>query len=120
MSTETTRLKLVKPDGSEPFTRTNYTGNLDKIDEYDQWMADNYSHDIVLTRTDGMLTKVEEKLDTEVGTLRVETTLTRTDGVLTSVREKVFQNDGVTLVKDVISTLVRENGVLMKVQVRPQ
>lgn len=119
MPTETTRKKYQKPSGAEPFTRSALNNALDRIDEYNEWLADNYSHDVILTRTDGKLTKVEEKLPTTAGTLRVQTDLTRTTGVLTSVRERVYEGDGSTLVKDATTTLVRSGGQLVRVEVRP-
>lgn len=87
-----------------------------------QRMHDHHSHDVVLTRDgNGKLSKVEEFLDTEAGTLRIESVISRdVEGNISSIREKVFDTDGVTPLTDAIFTIVRTGGKLTKVQVRPQ
>ena len=67
---------------------------------------------IELTRTDGLLTQVDEKMDT---VLRRRTTLTRTGGLLASINVKIYQADGITVEQEYTDTLTRSEGILTSV-----
>lgn len=108
----TSRKKIPKPVGAEPMTTGLLQSMADQIDEYGEWLANNYANDVTLTYTDGNLTKVEEYVG---GLLRKEEVLAYTNGNLTSVTTKVFAEDG-TVEAQFTDTLSYTNGNLTGVE----
>lgn len=90
-------------------------GNLEQT--VNAHLADLMPHGVIdysteLTRTDGVLASVIEKIG---GVKSTETTLTRIDGVLTSVNVKKYASDGLTITEQFTDTLTRTDGALTSV-----